>query len=67
MVSAKEPSGQVTLGICPPWLLRTRLLAAYNLRLHAEGLEPQAEMRLDAEESLAYDDERRDVEDEVRG
>ena len=44
-----------------------RLLAAHDLRLHAEDLQPQAEMRLDAEESLAHDDERRDVEDEVRG
>ena len=33
-----------------------RLLAAQDLRLHAEDLQPQAEMRLDAEEGLAYDD-----------
>ena len=44
-----------------------RLLAAHNLRLHAEDLQPQAKMRIDAEEGLAYDNERRDVEDKVLG
>ena len=44
-----------------------RLLAAPHLRLDIEGLQPQAEVGPDAEESLAYDDERRDVEDEIQG
>ena len=44
-----------------------RLLAAYYLRLDIEGLQPQAEVGPDAEESLTHDDERRNVEDEVRG
>ena len=35
--------------------------------LFRSGLEPEAEMGADAEESLAHDDKRRDVEDEVRG
>ena len=51
----------------PPWLRRIRLLAAYYLRFDIEGLQPQAEVGPDAEESLAHDDERRDVEDEIRG
>ena len=44
-----------------------RLAAVHYLRLDIEGLEPQAEVGLDAEEGLAHDDERRDVEDEVWG
>ena len=32
------------------------LLAAHDLRLHAEDFQPQAEVRLDAEEGLSYDD-----------
>ena len=43
-----------------------RLRALHYLRLDIEGLEPQAEVGLDAEEGLAHDDKRRDVEDEVR-
>ena len=42
-----------------------RLTALHNLRLDTEGLEPQAEVGLDAEEGLTHDDKRRDVEDEV--
>ena len=44
-----------------------RLLADHHLRFNIEGLQPQAEVGLDAEEGLAHDDKRRDVEDEVRG
>ena len=44
-----------------------RLAALHNLRLDIEGLEPQAEVGLDAEEGLTHDDKRRDVEDEIRG
>ena len=44
-----------------------RLAALHNLRLDTEGLEPQAEVGLDAEEGLTHDDKRRDVEDEIRG
>ena len=44
-----------------------RLLAAYYLRLDIEGLQPQAEVGLDAEKGLAQDNERRNVEDEIRG
>ena len=44
-----------------------RLWAANHLRLDIEGLQPQAEVGPDAEEGLAHDDERRDVEDEVQG
>ena len=44
-----------------------RLLAAHNLRLDIEDLQPQPEVGPDAEESLAHDDERRDVEDEIWG
>ena len=39
----------------------------HNLRLDTEGLEPQAEVGLDAEEGLAHDNECRDVEDKIRG
>ena len=34
------------------------LAAAHDLRLNAEDLQPQAKMRLDAEEGLAHDDKR---------
>ena len=44
-----------------------RLLADHHLRLHVEGLQPQAEVGLDAEEGLAHNDKRRDVEDEIGG
>ena len=44
-----------------------RLAALHNLRLDIEGLEPQAEVGLDAEEGLTHDDNRRDVEDKIRG
>ena len=44
-----------------------RLLAAYNLRLDIEGPQPLAEVGPDAEEGLTHDDERRDIEDEIRG
>ena len=44
-----------------------RLLADHHLRFNVEGLQPQAEVGLDAEEGLAHDDKRRDVEDEVGG
>ena len=44
-----------------------RLAALHNLRLDVEGLEPQAEVGLDAEEGLTHDDKRRDIEDEIRG
>ena len=47
--------------------LRTRLGPLHHLRLDIEGLEPQAEVGLDAEEGLAHDDKHRDVEDEIRG
>ena len=43
-----------------------RSLAAYYLRFDIEGLQPQAEVGPDAEESLAHNDECRDVEDEIR-
>ena len=66
MVSTKEPSSHVTLGILPNGTSALRLLAAHDLRLHAEDFQPQAKVRLDAEEGLAHDDERRDVEDEIR-
>ena len=42
-----------------------RLAAAHHLGLDVEGLEPEAEMGADAEESLAHDDKRQDVEDEI--
>ena len=43
------------------------MLAIHHLRLHIEDLEPQPEVGLDAEEGLTHNDERRDVEDEIRG
>ena len=42
-----------------------RLDALHYLRLDIEGFQPQAEVGLDAEEGLAHDDKRRDIEDEV--
>ena len=51
----------MTLGIFPT------MLADYHLRLNIEGLQLQAEVGLDAEEGLAHDDKRRDVEDEIGG
>ena len=44
-----------------------RLAALHNLWLDTEGLEPQAEVGLDAEEGLAHDDKCRDVENKIRG
>ena len=44
-----------------------RVLAVYHLRLHIEDFEPQPEVGVDAEEGLAHDDERRDVEEGIRG
>ena len=38
-----------------------------HLQLHVKGLEPQAEVRGNAEEGLAYDNKCRDVEKGVWG
>ena len=43
------------------------MLAIHHLPLHVEDFEPQPEEGLDAEEGLTHDDERRDVEEGVRG
>ena len=40
------------------------LLVDHHLRFDIEGLQPQAKVGPDAEEGLAHDDKRRDVEDE---
>ena len=44
-----------------------RVLAIYHLRLYVEDFEPQPEVGLDAEEGLAHDDKRRDVEEGIWG
>ena len=43
------------------------MLPLDHLRLHIEGLEPQAEVRGNAEEGLAYDNKCRDVKKVIRG
>ena len=43
------------------------MLSIQHLGLHVEGYEPYPEVGLDAEEGLAHDNERRDVEDEIGG
>ena len=50
-------------------LKRLRMLHAPldHLRLHIEGLEPQAEVRGNAEEGLTYDNKCREVEKGIRG
>ena len=44
-----------------------RLSADHHLWFNVEGLQPQAEVGLDAEEGLALEDKDRDVEDEIGG
>ena len=43
------------------------MLADHHLRFNIEGLQPHAEVGPDADEGLAHDDKRRDVEDEIGG
>ena len=43
------------------------MLAFDHLRLHIKDLAPQAEVWGDVEEGLTHDDERRDVEEGIRG
>ena len=43
------------------------MLPLDHLRLHIEGLEPQAEVRGNAEEGLTYDNKLRDVKKGIRG
>ena len=43
------------------------MLADHHLRFNIEGLQPQAEVGPDAEEGLAHDDKRQDVEYEIGG
>ena len=60
-----HPNGASKLAHCSAAALG--LLPLYHLRLHIEGLEPQAEVRRSSEEGFARDDKRRDKKNRVRG
>ena len=67
MVSTKVPLGHVHWQLANHGTSALRMLAIHHLQLHIEDLEPQPEVGLDAKEGLTDDDERRDVEEGVRG
>ena len=60
-----QPNDASKLAYCSTAALG--LLPLYHLRLHIEGLEPQAEVRRSSEEGFARNDKRRDTKNKVRG